>query len=70
MIKASDMSSSISILIPTYNRVRWLGPTLDSVFQLNVPAGVKVEVLVIDNNCTDGTAALVAEKAKVSPWPL
>lgn len=66
----SSAGSSISIVIPTYNRERWLGPTLDSVFGLKVPAGVSVEVLVIDNNCTDGTAAVVADKAKMSPWPL
>ncbi|MBI1374421.1 MAG: glycosyltransferase [Phycisphaera sp.] len=63
--------ASFTIVIPTYNRARLLGPTLDSVFAIDMPPSVtSIELLVIDNNCTDGTAAVIAERAAEAPWPV
>lgn len=59
-----------SIVIPTYNRAPFLGPTLDSLRLLRVPPGCPVELLVIDNNCTDGTAEIVAAAARGFPFSL
>jgi len=60
----------ISIVIPTYNRARLLGPTLASVKGLRVPDEACVELVVIDNNCTDGTPKVVEAAANDGPFPL
>jgi glycosyltransferase involved in cell wall biosynthesis len=43
----------VTIIIPTYNRLRWIGECLDSVRAQTYP---HVETLVIDDCSTDGTA--------------
>jgi glycosyltransferase involved in cell wall biosynthesis len=62
--------NGISIIIPTYNRARLLGQTLESVKRLRLPEGVAIEVLVIDNNCTDNTPEIVENAAEVSRFPI
>jgi glycosyltransferase involved in cell wall biosynthesis len=62
--------NGVSIVIPTYNRARLLGPTLESVKKLRVPPAVAIEVLVIDNNCTDKTAQIIEEAAHDSRFPI
>jgi glycosyltransferase involved in cell wall biosynthesis len=64
------MNAGISIIIPTYNRARLLRQTLESVKRLRVPHGTMVEVLVIDNNCTDDTPRVVEQAAQDSPFPI
>ena len=43
----------VSVIIPTFNRRRWIGECLDSVRAQTYP---RVETLVIDDCSTDGTA--------------
>jgi glucosyl-dolichyl phosphate glucuronosyltransferase len=62
--------TSISIAIPTYNRARLLANTLESVKALIVPHGVRVELLVIDNCCTDETPHVIERAALDSPFPV
>jgi glycosyltransferase involved in cell wall biosynthesis len=64
------MNAGISIIIPTYNRARLLARTLASIKGLRVPEGVAIEVLVIDNNCTDETPQVVKEATDDSPFPI
>lgn len=59
----------VSVLIPTHNRRDLLGRTLDSLAAVRVPAGVSVELVVVANNCTDGTEHLVTERAVAMPFP-
>lgn len=59
----------VSVLIPTHNRRDLLGRTLDSLASVRVPAGVAAELVVVANNCTDGTESLVAERATAMPFP-
>lgn len=64
------MNRGISIVIPTYNRARMLGPTLAGLAHLTVPRDVEAEILVIDNNCTDDTPRVVADFKAATPIPV
>jgi glycosyltransferase involved in cell wall biosynthesis len=52
----------LDVIIPTFNRAGSLARTLDSLQSAPVPAGMSVTITVVDNNCTDGTEALVASR--------
>jgi GT2 family glycosyltransferase len=54
------MPTKVSVIIPTFNRSRFLGEALDSVL---VQSHRDFEVIVIDDGSTDGTPELVAEYA-------
>ena len=48
-----------SIVVPAYNEAAYLGRALDSL--LHQDYNGRYEVIVVDNNSTDGTAAVAAE---------
>lgn len=52
----------VSIAIPTRNRASHLAKTLRNLSKVEPPPGVRVEVVVIDNGSSDGTAALVTDQ--------
>jgi glycosyltransferase involved in cell wall biosynthesis len=54
---------NVSIAIPTYNRAAELEKTLETLTQLDTTGCPEYEILVIDNNSTDGTAELVTRFA-------
>ncbi len=58
-----------SVLIPTYNRAALLGETLDRLGAIR-PAIARWDVIVIDNNSTDGTRAVVESRVATYPVPL
>ena len=60
----------ISLLIPTYNRDRYLREAIKSLNALEIPSGVDVELLVINNNCTDSTESVVREEAASHKLPI
>ena len=45
-----------SIIIPAYNEELWLGKSLPAVRDAMAAIDVPGEVIVVDNNSTDGTA--------------
>lgn len=47
---------SISLIVPAYNEEAYLGHCLDAIME-NVK-GKALEIIVVDNNSTDGTAAI------------
>lgn len=51
------MDSGISIIICSYNGLTRLAATLSSIATLRLPAGASLEILLVDNASTDGTAA-------------
>ena len=59
-----------TILIATYNRARLLGETLDSLRQLRIRPGRQWEVLVVDNNSSDDTRAVVEQRVAGFRVPL
>jgi abequosyltransferase len=54
----------LSICIATYNRARFLGPTLDTILPQLTPA---TEVVIVDGASTDETPAVAAEYALRAP---
>ena len=57
----------VCIAIPTWNRSTLLRESLESLTRLRVPPEVGWEVVVVDNGCTDDTAAVVADFADRLP---
>ncbi|MCW8130905.1 MAG: glycosyltransferase family 2 protein [Planctomycetota bacterium] len=60
----------LSIMIPTHNRKGVLLRSLERLARLRVPAEHTLEIVVVANACSDGTAAAIAEAAKGFPFPL
>jgi glycosyltransferase involved in cell wall biosynthesis len=54
----------VSVVVPCFNAQRWLGAALDS---LQRQTHRELEVLAVDDASTDGTAALLAERARRDP---
>ncbi len=54
----------LSIIIPAYNEAQRITPTLDSVAAFARRVDFAVEVLVVDDGSTDGTAALVERRSR------
>jgi glycosyltransferase involved in cell wall biosynthesis len=50
---------SATVILATYNRARTLHAALDSLTRQVVPAGFDWELLVVDNNSSDDTSAVV-----------
>jgi glycosyltransferase involved in cell wall biosynthesis len=57
----------ITVAICTWNRSRLLAQTLEGLRALTVPADVRWELLVVDNNSTDDTSAVIDRFAGVLP---
>jgi glycosyltransferase involved in cell wall biosynthesis len=49
----------LDIVVPTYNREALLRRTLASIANAPAPPDLEIEVLVVDNNSSDGTAEVV-----------
>lgn len=62
---ASNMD--ITVIVCTHNRCESLAKTLDSLAQSIVPDRTGWEILVVDNNSTDQTAATVQEFCRAYP---
>jgi glucosyl-dolichyl phosphate glucuronosyltransferase len=61
---------AVSIIVCTYNRARLLRDTLASLQAMNVPDGCAAEILVVDNNSTDNTPAVIADCARHGQIPV
>src|SRR5437870_485124 len=48
----------VSIVIVTYNSIKFIGPCMDSVVNSTYP---NIEIIVIDNESTDGTPEFVSK---------
>lgn len=57
----------VTIAICTWNRARSLDRTLEQFCNLRTPAGLKWELLVVDNNSTDETPAVIERYANRLP---
>lgn len=57
----------VSIAICTWNRASLLDATLAEMEKLAIPAGIEWELLVVNNNCTDDTSRVIAQRASRLP---
>jgi glycosyltransferase involved in cell wall biosynthesis len=64
------MPTDISVILPTYNRAASLKQTLESFARLSLPSDLKWELLVVDNNSTDGTREVIENFAKLGSFPV
>lgn len=67
------MFESISVIIPVRNREKLIAPCLEHLFEASTPLrdkGVSVEIVVADDASTDGTARVVADKARNGVVPV
>jgi glycosyltransferase involved in cell wall biosynthesis len=58
------LTPKISVVIPSYNKVEYIGKTLDSILRQNYQ---NYEVIVQDGKSTDGTFEIVQKYAKKFP---
>src|SRR5438067_7149458 len=57
----------VTVAICTWNRANLLDRTLARMRELSVPPGLAWELLVVNNNCTDDTDAVIARHAGALP---
>lgn len=60
----------VSILIPTHNRAPILKRTVESLIAIEVPHGIKVELIVVANACTDNTLQVIDRMQSSLAFPV
>ena len=60
----------VTVLICTWNRTALLEETLASLAHMDVPTGIRWELVVVDNNSTDSTPTVVNRAARAFPVPI
>ena len=58
------MAQLVSIVMPCFNAQRWLGGALDS---LQRQTHREIEIIAVDDGSIDGTAELLAQRARTDP---
>jgi glycosyltransferase involved in cell wall biosynthesis len=61
---------TITVAIPTHNRSRTLALTLDSLAESRLDPGIELECVVVDNNSSDTTPAVVEGFSRRAPFAL
>ncbi len=59
---------TVTVAVPTHNRSRTLALTLGSLADLKLEPGLEIECVVIDNNSSDSTPAVVEAFARAAPF--
>jgi dolichyl-phosphate beta-glucosyltransferase len=60
-VDESPTIRSLTIIIPAYNEARRIGPSLEKIVQYASGSDLSVDLLVVDDGSTDGTADVVRE---------
>ena len=67
---STDRAVDATVLICTFNRAGDLAKTLSSLADVRVRTGIAWDVLIVDNNSSDDTRAMVEATALAYPVPL
>ena len=67
LLPQQDPAVTLSVIVPVYNGEATIGPCLDSILQQDT--GCTVQLIVVDSDSTDGTAA-VLERYRALPGVL
>lgn len=62
-----DPMTDVSIIVCTWNNSRRLALTLDAIAGCHIPDGLRREIVVVDNNCTDDSPAVIRRFAARLP---
>ena len=62
--------TTISVIVCTFNRAESLRETLQALNVQALPAGVTLEIIVVNNNSSDHTPAVVHDAAEAARWPI
>jgi glucosyl-dolichyl phosphate glucuronosyltransferase len=65
---AARVRAMISVVLCTYNRARRLKAALASFRNMQLPPELAWEMIIVDNNSTDGTATVVSEYQRTAPF--
>lgn len=57
----------VSVILPTYNEAKNIAPLMEAIEEYLGLAQIPYELVVVDDNSPDGTAQIVAERAKANP---
>ena len=68
--RGGGAEAAVSVVIPTFNRAAPLAATLDSLARLQTRSVPNWEVVVVDNNSSDDTAAVVRSRQATFPVTL
>lgn len=69
-MNAGGATVDVSVVVSTYNRAPQLAECLQALGAQIVPTSVAWEVVVVDNNCTDDTPAVVERSRAAAPMPI
>lgn len=68
MIEADNAQEAgptlVSVLVPLYNEEEYVSASIRGVLETPLPEGVSLEVIVVDDGSTDGSAEVVEELAR------
>src|SRR5438045_3928104 len=62
--------AKVTVLICTWNRSALLAETLESLARMNIPNGLRWEVVIVDNNSSDNTRQIVTKRSRDFPTTL
>jgi glycosyltransferase involved in cell wall biosynthesis len=65
-----DAAPAVSVIVCTYNRCEKLKRSLEAIAESARASGLSAELIVVDNNSRDATAAVAAEFAREAPLPV